>query len=244
MRGFSDLLEGDAPRADSLLAEAIDVGRASPDTGLVIGLAARGFCAIDRDDWNAVEAHLDEALAIVQKSGLDDYAELAGVFVLAARRALRQGDHDLAREYLTRTARLRPMLTYARPALSTHALIELARAYIRAGDTAAAREVLRQAREILHKRPDLGVLPKEIEALEVKLESMDTGRVGASSLTAAELRLIPLLSTHLTFPQIGTRLHVSRHTVKSQAISIYQKLGVSSRAEAIDRLEEIGLLES
>jgi LuxR family maltose regulon positive regulatory protein len=66
--------------------------------------------------------------------------------------------------------------------------------------------------------------------------------VGASSLTAAELRLVPLLSTHLVFREIGERLHVSRHTVKTQAISVYPKLGVSSRSEAIDRAQAIGLL--
>ena len=66
---------------------------------------------------------------------------------------------------------------------------------------------------------------------------------GASSLTTAELRLLPMLSTHLSFPQIGERLYISRHTVKTQATSIYRKLGVSSRIEAIDRMHELGLFE-
>jgi LuxR family maltose regulon positive regulatory protein len=65
---------------------------------------------------------------------------------------------------------------------------------------------------------------------------------GASSLTTAELRILPLLQTHLTFPEISTRLHLSRHTVKSHAISIYRKLGVSSRSEAITRAHAFGLL--
>jgi LuxR family maltose regulon positive regulatory protein len=65
---------------------------------------------------------------------------------------------------------------------------------------------------------------------------------GASSLTTAELRLLPLLQTHLTFREIGERLYVSRHTVKTQAISVYRKLGVSSRSEAITRMHELGLL--
>jgi LuxR family transcriptional regulator, maltose regulon positive regulatory protein len=66
--------------------------------------------------------------------------------------------------------------------------------------------------------------------------------VGASSLTAAELRLAPLLATHLTFPEIGERLYVSRHTVKTQAISVYRKLGVTSRGEAVERMRATGLL--
>ena len=123
-------------------------------------------------------------------------------------------------------------------------LLELARAYVAFEDTAGAREVLRQAQDILQKRPDLGVLPKEVEELESRLDAMRTGEVGPSSLTAAELRLVPYPPTHLTYPQIGERLYRSRNTVKSQAISIYQKLGVSSRDEAIERLHSIGLLET
>ena len=66
---------------------------------------------------------------------------------------------------------------------------------------------------------------------------------GASALTAAELRLLPLLSTHLSFPEIAAELFLSRHTIKSQAISIYRKLGASSRSQAVTRSRELGLLE-
>ena len=52
-------------------------------------------------------------------------------------------------------------------------------------------------------------------------------------LTRAELRLLPLLGTHLSFREIGTHLFLSRHTVKTQAISAYRKLGASSRREAV-----------
>jgi len=52
-----------------------------------------------------------------------------------------------------------------------------------------------------------------------------------------------VLSTHLLIQEIAERFHVSRHTVKSQVVSIYSKLGVSSRGEAVDQAIEIGLLE-
>jgi LuxR family maltose regulon positive regulatory protein len=54
--------------------------------------------------------------------------------------------------------------------------------------------------------------------------------------------MLPLLATHLSNLEIGDRLHVSRNTVKSHTVSIYRKLGVSSRSEAINIAEEIGLL--
>ena len=67
--------------------------------------------------------------------------------------------------------------------------------------------------------------------------------LGASALTAAELHLLPLLSTHLTFPEIAGELFLSRNTIKSQAISIYHKLGTSSRSQAVARSRELGLQE-
>jgi LuxR family maltose regulon positive regulatory protein len=65
-----------------------------------------------------------------------------------------------------------------------------------------------------------------------------------SGLTPAELRVLPLLSTHLSFREIGKRLFVSRNTIKTQAISVYRKLGVSSRSEAVARARELGLVEA
>ena len=67
---------------------------------------------------------------------------------------------------------------------------------------------------------------------------LDTG----IPLTAAELRLLPYLSTHLSIQQISDRLFVSRNTVKSQTVSVYRKLGVSTRSDAVTRAQEIGLL--
>jgi LuxR family transcriptional regulator, maltose regulon positive regulatory protein len=66
---------------------------------------------------------------------------------------------------------------------------------------------------------------------------------GASALTGAELRLLPLLSTHLSFPEIGEELFLSPNTIKSQSNSIYRKLGASSRSQAVTRARELGLLD-
>ena len=66
---------------------------------------------------------------------------------------------------------------------------------------------------------------------------------GASALTAAELRLLPMLATHQSFPEIAGEMFLSRHTIKSQAVSIYRKLGASSRSQAVARSRELGLLE-
>ena len=69
-------------------------------------------------------------------------------------------------------------------------------------------------------------------------------RGAESALTAAELRLLPFLTTHLSFREIGEQFFVSRNTVKTQAISIYRKLGVSSRSQAIAEALRLGLVEA
>jgi LuxR family maltose regulon positive regulatory protein len=52
-----------------------------------------------------------------------------------------------------------------------------------------------------------------------------------------------LLSTHLSFPEIAAQTFLSTNTIKSQALSIYRKLGASSRTQAVARSRELALLE-
>jgi LuxR family maltose regulon positive regulatory protein len=87
------------------------------------------------------------------------------------------------------------------------------------------------------------VLGDQVTRLKAEIDAMPQAAAGGGSgLTRAELRLLPLLSTHLSFREIGERLFVSRNTIKTQAISVYRKLGVSSRSDAIARAGELGLL--
>jgi LuxR family maltose regulon positive regulatory protein len=108
-------------------------------------------------------------------------------------------------------------------------------------DPGGAAAVLNQVHDILQQRPDLGTLPRQAAQLRSQLAKNGATAIGASSLTAAELRLLPLLSTHLSYQEIGERLYVSKNTVKSQAYSAYRKLGASSRSEAVSRARDLGL---
>ena len=59
----------------------------------------------------------------------------------------------------------------------------------------------------------------------------------------AELRLLPLLTTHLTVPEIAAELFLSPHTIRSQMKSIYRKLEATDRHQAVIRARELDLLE-
>jgi LuxR family transcriptional regulator, maltose regulon positive regulatory protein len=63
-------------------------------------------------------------------------------------------------------------------------------------------------------------------------------------LTAKELTVLALLPSHATYRAIGAQLYVSVNTVKTHVASIYRKLGVSSRAEAVEVARRWGLLDA
>jgi len=165
------------------------------------------------------------------------------VHAVAARIALHQGDRPRATAELTQAQRLRPTLTYALPHLAVQARIELARCHLALSDVAAAQVLLQEVSEVLTLRPGLGVFAGEADNLRTELAQARLFAPGASALTGAEIRLLPMLSTHLSFPQIAGEMFLSPNTIKSQAISIYRKLGASSRNQAVTRSRELGLLE-
>ena len=240
--GISFLLEGDPTRAGPILARALNLATHSgslPLAGLI--LAEQCGVAAERDDWAEVTTLAEQAAAIVEDGHFGDYWTSALAYAWASRAAAHGGDVSRARFYLGRASRLRPLLTYALPVVSVQALLEMTRAYITLADPGGAAAVLAQADDILRQRPDLGVLAELAGQLQAGLANGTSHAIGASSLTAAELRLLPLLSTHLSYAEIGERLYVSKNTVKTQAYSAYRKLGVSSRSEAVVRTRELGL---
>jgi LuxR family maltose regulon positive regulatory protein len=242
LEGICYLLAGQADQADLILAHAAEVAtEAGALPAAAIALAERSLVTMHQQDWMKAATLAEQAQGVVRAGELDGYVASALVHAVAARVAAHQGEVGQAQDQLARATRLRPLLTYALPYFAVQTLLELGRVCLALDDVAGARVVLRQARDILRRRPDLGILPTQVDELLGKLDTSRGVTVGISSLTTAELRLLPLLPTHLTFREIGQRLHVSQHTVKTQALSIYHKLGVSSRSQAVQRAQQFGL---
>jgi LuxR family transcriptional regulator, maltose regulon positive regulatory protein len=236
------LMRGDVDAADTVLADAV---AAAPSSGsyAFYALALRASVAMGRGDWDSAERYARESHLRLSRMEAADAASAIVVHAVAARVALHHGDAARGREELVHAQLLRPQVSYALPTVVVHALIEVARAYLSTGDPAGAGSAVAEAERVLRRRPDLGVLPKELGDVRRRVRESAHTLVGPSTLTPAELRLLPMLSTHLMFQEIADRLHVSRHTVKAQVVSIYGKLGVSSRGDAVDRAIELGLLE-
>lgn len=252
--GSAHLLSGYLGAADSAFADSVAAGAsaaagasvaagASAAGTAMVSLAKRASLAIARGDWLAAEAHAQASRTELTKAHYGEIVASLIVYAVGARVAIHRGDLAQARDDLVRAQLIRPLASHVLPWFSVDALLELARAYLAISDTAGAQIVIREAEQIVRRRPDLGTLTTALVEVRTRLARATSTLAGSSTLTAAELRLLPLLPTYLSFQEIGERLYISRHTVKTQAMSIYGKLQASSRGEAVERAIELGLLE-
>jgi LuxR family maltose regulon positive regulatory protein len=243
--GLGRVLSGDLSAADALFQQAVTAGeQAGAHETLAVTLCERSLVSMARADWHRAGVLAGQARAVLRQAGIEQSYATPLVCAVQARTALHRGDLLAARRDLSTARLLRHLLTYAMPQLAVQARIHLGLAHLGLGDGAGAETLLREIGEVLRRRPDLGSLVAEAQQLRARVSSARGPRTpGASSLTAAELRLLPLLPSHLSFPEVAAELSLSPHTVKSQAYSIYRKLGVSSRSEAVARSREFALLE-
>jgi LuxR family maltose regulon positive regulatory protein len=180
----------------------------------------------------------------LSQAGIEEIYTTPLICAVQARTAWHRGDVPAARRELVGAQRLRHLLTYALPHVAVQARIELTRVHLAVADLAGARTLMGEIDELLKRRPNLGTLVGEAGTLRARLSKERGASVPeASALTAAELRLLPLLATHLSFPEIAGELFLSPHTIKSEMKSIYRKLGASSRNQAVTQARGLGLLE-
>ncbi len=233
-------LAGDVAGAEATLEQAPE----EPPTAMSANaLTKRAAIRLRAGDWRAAEALVDESLGALRGSSWGPVVSSFFVHAVHARVAIARGDLATGRAELVRAQLVRPTASHAAPWLSVDALLELARAYLAASDPGGAQTALREAEAIIRVRPGLGVLVGELVDLRRRIGGAADALAGSSTLTSAELRVLPLLPTYLSFQDIADRLGISRNTVKTHAMSIYGKLWASSRGEAVERAVELGLLE-
>ncbi len=102
------------------------------------------------------------------------------------------------------------------------------------GDRPRAQEHAETARAALDGYPDPGMLPSRLAQLDERLAH-------PSELTPAEIRILPFFPTHLSVKEVAERLQVSPATVKTHVASVYAKLGATSRSDAVEKMQHLGL---
>jgi LuxR family maltose regulon positive regulatory protein len=240
LQGLARVLAGDLDHGDLFFADAVSIGDEGAPEVLAEALSEQALLAMTRGEWSRAEAHAELAGSVLRQAGIEDPT----VSAVQARVALHRGDIPAARRALVYAQRSRGVLTYAMPHLAVQTRIELIRVHVALGDLAGARTLMGEVDDLLSRRPGLGTLVDEAKTLRDQL-SKRRGHImpGASSLTAAEMRVLPLLATHLQHSEIAAELFLSPLTIKTHNKSIYRKLGASSRGQAVARARELGLLE-
>ena len=240
------LTMGDQDGADTAFADGIMAARSSGHAAIrYCILGHRALVAAGRGAWDTAAALIEESDAIEPAPQVDGY--LSTIPSRAARISLatHRGDVAGVRRELAHAMSLRPLMTAAAPAAAVMCLIAFARAHLAVDDQAGARALVAQARDVIRERPDLGVLPAEVDALWATFSpALRTRDGGATSLTVAELRVLAFLPYYLSYKEIGQRLGVRETTVKSQVLAIFGKLGAANRSDAVDMAVDAGLLEN
>jgi LuxR family transcriptional regulator, maltose regulon positive regulatory protein len=245
LRGTALILTGEDEMARRELGEAV-----AACTGVLpwleaLSLAEIAILDIAAEDWAQVRNDTEEASERLIEHGLERSPVAVLVYAAAALVMSKLGMADEAKRELLRGSELLGSLHNFVPWYEVQTRVTMARASTRLADVARARSLLSQASRGARRPQPVPSLLRWIDEAWAEIDDASAAALsGPGSLTMAELRVLRFLPTHLSFREIGERLHVSGNTVKSQAHAIYAKLGASSRSEAVAHASALGLIDA
>jgi LuxR family maltose regulon positive regulatory protein len=241
--GVAEHLLGRRDDATVLLERGAELSGATGPSVASLCLAVQTMVAVENEDWDTAGELTDRAERLVRDEGLGDYPLSALVFAAGAAVRAHQGRVDEAKRDLRRGVELLGALGEHLPWYGAEARILLAHAALRLADLVRARSLLAEASRLARKTPDAVIFGRWFDEAWAYMDSVaESSLSGPSSLTIAELRILRFLPSHRSFREIAMQLGVSANTVKTQAHSVYRKLGAASRSEAVSRASEAGLL--
>ena len=235
--GTANILLGRPQEAIDAFGEALALANHRPELAhaRAFCLGYMAFAAAEIDDPRNSTRWAVEALQLVEEQHLSHVAQSAVAYAAGALMRQRRGDHTGAARHLENVRRLSPLLDGV-PWLKADLALRCAGISLSLGDMAGALAFAHVAGDTLQGYPDAGTLPARLQRLEARIR-----RGEDYELTPAELRLIHFLPTHMSLQEIADRLYLSRATVKTHVASIYTKLGVPGRSEAVEIIDQSGL---
>jgi LuxR family maltose regulon positive regulatory protein len=244
--GWGHYCNGDLDRAEQWLEETRAI--APPAGQWIVGVAAIADLSLiaglrgRRDEQLALAT---EAVELATRCGLLDALEVGEVHTAHGVALGAQGRREEALAALDRGVFLRRL--WGQPLDLVDGMIALAPAAAAAGDADRAADLFAEAEEILAGCPDPGVLGARLAAAR-RASSAGASTAAATTppvtagLSDRERTVLRLLGSGLSEREIGRELYLSFNTVHSHVKSVYRKLGVSSRSEAVARARDDRLL--
>jgi ATP/maltotriose-dependent transcriptional regulator MalT len=239
--GFSLYLSGE-PEAAAALEQAVLSGtRIPPVRTLALAIAS----VIAAEEGRLGQA---EELAVKAQETAGDRVRgelMEADFVHTATGAIhyQQGRLQDARNDFERALHINRRRAGTSPWPKADILLRLAMVLAELGDRAGAATLLAEARNVL------AVLPDGTQALQARAgraESLLTSEARemrlSEPLTEREDAVLHLLRGTLSIREIGMELHLSVNTIKTHTRSIYRKLGVADRRDAVERARLLDLI--
>jgi LuxR family transcriptional regulator, maltose regulon positive regulatory protein len=240
--GMTAFWSGAAEEAAGAFAETVSAGEAvGYHAAAIYALGYLAVISAGRSDLAEATRQVAAARVIAERQALGEHWVTVMVYYGAGELARLGGDPLLAR------AEIEHGLNIARRGglrLDTvYGLLALARIALETGATIEARELGARAQRQLAACPDPGILRSWIKVEDAAdPRSAAPAAVGADELSERELTVLRLLASQLSLREIGNELYVSLNTIKTHTRSIYAKLRVGSREQAVARARELGLL--
>jgi LuxR family maltose regulon positive regulatory protein len=237
--GSSLYLSGDPAQARKPLEEALALTEDDQRLVRVVALSFLSFVATDEGHLEEADSHARAARVLVEGLRPCGIPQTSLAPIALGRALAERGRLEEAKKELESALSARRRLPDLSPWPTLIGLLALAPIHAVRGDRAEARTLLAEARTILERYPDAGIFPELLERQEGKLRAR---RPQEEQLTERELDVLRLLGGESSVRQIAQSLYVAPSTVRTQVKSVYRKLGVSSRKEAVEEAYVRGLI--
>jgi ATP/maltotriose-dependent transcriptional regulator MalT len=242
--GHGLYISGDSSGARRALEGALPLIRADQPLPRIVALSMLSVVSVDEERLGEAESLAREAYALADNYGLQGIPQAALAYIALGRVLAERGKLDEAEKELVSGLSVRRMFPDLSPWATLLGLLPLAQVRSARGDRAGARTVLAEARTIMKPfADDAGIFPELLERQERKLRT-NKERDGHlnEELTERELDVLRLLEGALATQQMADSLYVAPSTVRTHIKSIYRKLGVTSRKEAVQEAYAKGLI--
>lgn len=241
--GTAAYLAGELETAEEILEEATAIAGNSVPSVTALCLAQRAMIALHLQEWELATDHATRAIEVVRTHGLTGEPVSAFALAAAAATSAHDGRSDEAKRDVRASLDLLTRQSDSIAWYGAEVRILLACARLWLADVVGARTLLAQASRLARRTRDAAVFEHWFNTCWSHMDTLaEATLAGPSALTIAELRVLRFLPSHLSFREIAARLGVSANTVKTQAHSVYRKLGAASRSEAVARAQDTGLL--
>jgi LuxR family maltose regulon positive regulatory protein len=207
------------------------------------GEAVFALAAIEGGDWPEAETRIARARSIAREHPtLDEKPSQALRFAVSALCRAHESSDPMVD--WRRGRALLEGVDGAWPWVAILTRSALIRTSLLVGDVKVARELAPELSTSFDSMSGWDELRPRVESVCALVDRVHASAAGmVTPLTAAELRVLRLLPSHLSLGQIAGELFVTRNTIKSQVLAVYRKLEVSSRDEAVARARDLYLVE-